>query len=391
MPDGPEGLTVVFNLGTPERRLPGRAGRLQRLHRVPHGRRRVRRRLQEQRRRHRPVHPRPSYVPASASCLDGLPGLLADRRERHPAALPRQADDHADPRQRPAARRPRDRRHRHLPDRRLARRSSRREERGLRRPEDQRLQLHHHPASTTPSRRSTTCGLARPLPTPSTRTLINERAYDGVRVPSYSGFALDSALLQPGRRHPAVRPRQGARSSSTSSVASSSSSSASRPPRPSSSSNIIKQQGEEVGMKITLESQEQGAYVNRMFSKGGDYEAGCFRSTPLHRAGRHPPRSDHRRRRQPRLLQQPRGRPGCSTRPARRRTSRSRKAALRRGAGDHRRRGAADHHPVRPVRQRLRRREGRPAASWRAELAGRHQARASSTRPAADGTRRPPL
>jgi ABC-type transport system substrate-binding protein len=32
-------------------------------------------------------------------------------------------------------------------------------------------------------------------------------------------------------------------------------------------------------MKITLESQEQGAYVNRMFSKGGDYEAGCFRSS----------------------------------------------------------------------------------------------------------------
>ena len=32
-------------------------------------------------------------------------------------------------------------------------------------------------------------------------------------------------------------------------------------------------------MKITLESQEQGAYVNRMFSKGGDFEAGCFRSS----------------------------------------------------------------------------------------------------------------
>jgi peptide/nickel transport system substrate-binding protein len=32
-------------------------------------------------------------------------------------------------------------------------------------------------------------------------------------------------------------------------------------------------------MKIKLESQEQGAYVNRMFSKGGDYEAGCFRSS----------------------------------------------------------------------------------------------------------------
>jgi peptide/nickel transport system substrate-binding protein len=43
--------------------------------------------------------------------------------------------------------------------------------------------------------------------------------------------------------------------------------------------NIIKQLGEEAGMDITLESQEQGAYVNRMFSKSGDYEAGCFRSS----------------------------------------------------------------------------------------------------------------
>ena len=32
-------------------------------------------------------------------------------------------------------------------------------------------------------------------------------------------------------------------------------------------------------MNIKLESQEQGAYVNRMFSKSGDYEAGCFRSS----------------------------------------------------------------------------------------------------------------
>src|SRR3546814_3864448 len=32
-------------------------------------------------------------------------------------------------------------------------------------------------------------------------------------------------------------------------------------------------------MSITLETQEQGAYVNRMYSKSGDYEAGCFRSS----------------------------------------------------------------------------------------------------------------
>jgi peptide/nickel transport system substrate-binding protein len=41
---------------------------------------------------------------------------------------------------------------------------------------------------------------------------------------------------------------------------------------------LIKQMGEEAGMSITLSSQEQGAYVNRIFSKGGDYEAACFRN-----------------------------------------------------------------------------------------------------------------
>ena len=43
--------------------------------------------------------------------------------------------------------------------------------------------------------------------------------------------------------------------------------------------NIIKQLGEEAGMNISLKYEEQGTYVNRMFSKGGEFEAGCFRST----------------------------------------------------------------------------------------------------------------
>ncbi len=32
-------------------------------------------------------------------------------------------------------------------------------------------------------------------------------------------------------------------------------------------------------MEITLETQEQGAFVNRMFSKSGDYTGACFRSS----------------------------------------------------------------------------------------------------------------
>ena len=43
--------------------------------------------------------------------------------------------------------------------------------------------------------------------------------------------------------------------------------------------SLVKQMGEAAGMKITLQTQEQGAYVNRIFSKGGDYTAACFRTT----------------------------------------------------------------------------------------------------------------
>ena len=38
---------------------------------------------------------------------------------------------------------------------------------------------------------------------------INDRVYDGVRVPSYSGLRPRLRVLQQGRRHPEVRPGQG--------------------------------------------------------------------------------------------------------------------------------------------------------------------------------------
>jgi peptide/nickel transport system substrate-binding protein len=110
------------------------------------------------------------------------------------------------------------------------------------------------------------------------KDLINERAYDGVRVPSYSGFALDSAYYNPDAGTPQYDPDKarelveelGGLKFSFVCI-----------PTPEADLilNIIKQQGEEVGMEIELQSQEQGAFVNRMFSKGGDYEAACFRSS----------------------------------------------------------------------------------------------------------------
>jgi peptide/nickel transport system substrate-binding protein len=110
------------------------------------------------------------------------------------------------------------------------------------------------------------------------KDLINERAYDGVRVPSYSGFALDSAYYNPDAGTPKYDPDKarelveelGGLDFTLICI-----------PTPEAELilNIIKQLGEDVGMNITLETQEQGAYVNRIFSKGGDYEAGCFRSS----------------------------------------------------------------------------------------------------------------
>jgi ABC-type transport system substrate-binding protein len=107
---------------------------------------------------------------------------------------------------------------------------------------------------------------------------INERVYGGVRTPSYSGFALDSAYYNPDAGTPQYDPEKakelvdelGGLKFSLVCI-----------PTPEADSilQLVKQMGEQVGMEITLETQEQGAYVNRMFSKAGDYEAACFRSS----------------------------------------------------------------------------------------------------------------
>jgi peptide/nickel transport system substrate-binding protein len=109
------------------------------------------------------------------------------------------------------------------------------------------------------------------------KDLINDRAYDGSRVPSYSGFALDSPYYNPDAGTPKYDPEKAAElveelgglDFELICI-----------PTPESEliTNIVKQLGEEVGMNISLKYEEQGTYVNRIFSKEGEYEAGCFRS-----------------------------------------------------------------------------------------------------------------
>ena len=109
------------------------------------------------------------------------------------------------------------------------------------------------------------------------KDVLNERLYSGVRVPSYSAFATDSPYYNPDAgtpRHDPDKARElveelGGLEFTIACI-----------PTPEADGilQLVKQMGEQVGMKITVETQEQGAYVNRIFAKGGDYEAACFRS-----------------------------------------------------------------------------------------------------------------
>jgi peptide/nickel transport system substrate-binding protein len=107
---------------------------------------------------------------------------------------------------------------------------------------------------------------------------MNDRIYAGVRVPSYSGFSLDSPYYNDKVGTPKYDPEKakalvdelGGLEFSIVGIPT---------PEVDQMFSLIKQMGEQVGMKIKLESQEQGAFVNRILSKSGDYQAARFRSS----------------------------------------------------------------------------------------------------------------
>jgi peptide/nickel transport system substrate-binding protein len=109
------------------------------------------------------------------------------------------------------------------------------------------------------------------------KDLLNERLYDGVREPSYSAFATDSPYFNEDAQAPhfdldkakALVKELGGLNFTIDCI-----------PTPEADKilQLVKQMGEAAGMKITLNTQEQGAYVNRIFSKAGDYQAACFRT-----------------------------------------------------------------------------------------------------------------
>ena len=110
------------------------------------------------------------------------------------------------------------------------------------------------------------------------KDIINERAYSGVRVPSYSGFALDSAYYNPDAGTPQYDPDKAA--ALVEELGGLKFSIVCIPtPEADQVLQLVKQMGEAVGMDITLETQEQGAFVARIFSKVGDWTGACFRSS----------------------------------------------------------------------------------------------------------------
>ncbi len=201
---------------------------------------------------------------------------------------------------------------------------------------------------------------------------MNERLYSGVREPSYSAFATDSAYYNPDAGTPkydlekakALVEDLGGLKFSIACI-----------PTPEADGilQLVKQMGEQAGMKITLETQEQGAYVNRIFAKGGDYEAACFRTTHFIEPDAWRPglTTDdtanlifYSNPKVDKLLDEARQTADVDERQAR-------YFEAQEITGEE---VPAPDHAVRPVRQRVRRRQGRSAARRRGQLARSHQA-----------------
>ncbi len=110
------------------------------------------------------------------------------------------------------------------------------------------------------------------------RDTINQLVYDGARVPSYSVFALDSPFLKKDTGNPKFDLEKA--KALVKEVGKPIEITAECIPTPEANSfmELLKQQWEAAGIKVTLKSQDQGAYVTRIVKRGGDYQVGCFRS-----------------------------------------------------------------------------------------------------------------
>ena len=109
------------------------------------------------------------------------------------------------------------------------------------------------------------------------KELINQLAHDGVGVPSYSLFSLDSGYHNPDARTPEYDPDKAKElvdelNGLEFTIA------CIPDPEAALVLPIIEQLGEEVGMAITVETEDESTYIDRMYANNGDYDAACLRS-----------------------------------------------------------------------------------------------------------------
>ena len=110
------------------------------------------------------------------------------------------------------------------------------------------------------------------------RDSLNQAIYQGAKTPAYAGVALNSPYYNKDAEEPkfdlekakALIKAYGKPVELTLECIST--------PESDQILQLLKEQWGAAGAKVTLKTQEQGAFVQRIFGRGGDYQAACFRS-----------------------------------------------------------------------------------------------------------------
>lgn len=118
----------------------------------------------------------------------------------------------------------------------------------------------------------------RALAAATNRQEMNEVGYKGAREISLSAFAPSSPYFNPDAQQPGYDPTLAKQLLEEYGKPVNITLECINTPEADTLLQVVKENWEAVGVTVTLKSQEQGAYVARMFSKKGDYQAACFRT-----------------------------------------------------------------------------------------------------------------
>jgi peptide/nickel transport system substrate-binding protein len=110
------------------------------------------------------------------------------------------------------------------------------------------------------------------------RKALNDTIYGGARVEAYTNYAPGSPYANPAAQEPKFNLDAAKKLIAAYGKPVELTLECISTPEADQILQILKEQWEAAGAKVTLKSQEQGAYVNRIFGKGGDYQSACFRT-----------------------------------------------------------------------------------------------------------------